>query len=311
MSLDEKLLRSLDGKRRELDKLRPFPKSALERLHHQFIIEWTFNSNAIEGNTLTLRETALVLNEGITISGKPLREHFEAINHQKAILTLEDFIGKKVPLDENLIKSLHKIILTNIDEIEAGCYRKERVRILGATHIPPDPLKISKLMAELIADYYQKEKVLHPIELAAEIHYQLVKIHPFLDGNGRTARLIMNLILMKAGYPPAVILKLDRKKYYHVLRERDNNKREAFDNFVAKSVERSLIIYLEALTPSTNKAYNKQGYLSLAEATKYCNYSQEYLSLLARTGKLAAVKINRNWLTTKEAVEEYQKLIFR
>lgn len=305
--MDKRLLESIENKKKELDELRPFSKSALERLRKQIIVEWTFNSNAIEGNTLTIRETELILNEGITISGKPLREHFEALNHRDAILFLEDIVQKKKDLTEEILMEIHRMILKNIDDEEAGRYRTRRVRILGAIHIPPDPLKISGLMKEFFNWYSNERNKLHPIELSSLLHYKLVHIHPFIDGNGRTARLLMNLILMRYGYPPAVVLKVDRRKYYKVLKEADSSYFENYLNFIAKSVERSLIIYLQALKPVDKDKYDKQGYISLSSATKYCKYSQEYLSLLARRGKLSAIKFNRNWMTTKEALEDYIK----
>lgn len=301
------LLKSIEEKKARLDRLRPFPPIALKRLHEQIVVEWTFNSNAIEGNTLTLRETALVLKEGLTISGKPLREHLEVVNHKDAILELERIVAKKTDLTEDGVRALHKIILKGIDDAEAGLYRRQRVRILGARHIPPDPVKVPSKMKECMDWYGRSQDILHAVELAAVLHHKLVLIHPFIDGNGRCSRLIMNLVLMRYGYPPAVILRVDRKKYYRVLREADQQDYENYLNFVARSVERSLIIYLEALTPSDSKEFNKQGYITLAEAAKKAPYSQEYLSLLARRGVLPAVKFGRNWMTTRDAVQEYER----
>ncbi len=305
MTLGLRLLASIEEKKVRLDRLRPFPKAALARLREQIVVEWTFNSNAIEGNTLTLKETALVLKEGLTISGKPLREHLEAVNHKDAIAQLENLVAKKTDLTEEGIRSLHKIILKGIDDQEAGFYRRHRVRILGARHIPPDPIKVPAQMEDCLAWYKQNRSKLNPVEMAALFHHKLVLIHPFIDGNGRCARLVMNLILMRHGYPPAVILKVDRKKYYRVLREADQEEFENYLNFMGRAVERSLIIYLQALVPSNSKEYDKQGYISISEAAKGSPYSQEYLSLLARRGILPAVKFGRNWMTTHDAVREY------
>lgn len=302
-----RLLESIDSKKGQLDELRPFPGAALKRLHEQMVVEWTFNSNAIEGNTLSLKETALVLNEGLTVGGKPMREHLEALNHKEAILKLERWVKKRVPVCEEAICELHRIILKNIDEPEAGHYRRHRVRILGASHIPPDPIKIPKLMKGCVSWYEDQMKRLHPVVLSSLLHHKMVHIHPFSDGNGRCARLLMNLVLMQHGYPPAVILKVDRRKYYRCLQQADRERYEVYLNFAARAVERSLVIYLHALTPSTSKNYLKQGYVSLAEASKGTPYSQEYLSLLARRGILPAVKLQRNWMTTHDAVREYTK----
>lgn len=307
--MDKKILMRVEEYKKKLDSLRPFSKAALDRLHKQIIVEWTFNSNAIEGNTLTLKETELILNEGITISGKPLCEHFEAINHKDAILALEDFIAKKAEFSEEVMLNLHKIILKSINEKEAGSYRSQNVRILAAFHIPPDYHKVKNLMRKMLYWFKENRKRMHPVELSALIHHKLVSIHPFIDGNGRCARLTMNLLLMQKGYPPTVILKTDRKKYYRLLAEADTGKTEGFINFILRSAERSLLIYLQALGKTDVKSYDKQGYISLKEAEKYCPYSQEYLSLLARRGKLSAVKFQRNWMTTQDAIKEYLKEI--
>ena len=300
--MKDDLLKSIEGKKRELNKFRPLNPSIARKLKEQFELEWTYNSNAIEGNTLSLHETEVVLNQGITIGGKSVNEHLEAINHKDGINYIEKIIGKKIDISEEVIRELHRLILKGIDDIEAGVYRRHNVRIVGALMIPPQALKVKRKMDELLGWYFEN-KFLMPIPLlAAKFHYDFVCIHPFIDGNGRVARLLMNLILMLNGYPPAVILKVDRKKYYRVLNDANRGQLESFENFIGRSVERSLIIYLNAIKPNTS---DKEGLISLKEATKYCDYSQEYLSLLARKGKLSAIKLNKEWVTTREAVEEY------
>ena len=300
--MDKKLLISINGKKKELDSHRPLNASIVKKLNEQFALEWTYNSNAIEGNTLSLQETEIVLNRGITIGGKTVNEHLEAINHKEGISLIKEIIHQKMELSEEIIKEVHRIILKGIDDLEAGCYRRTNVRIVGARMIPPQAMKISKLMTELLNWYYENLKVLPTPELAALFHYKFVCIHPFIDGNGRVARLLMNLILMKNGYPPTVILKVDRKKYYRVLNDGNLGDLEPFVNFIGRAIERSLIIYLNSIIPNTNE---KQGFINLREASKYCEYSQEYLSLLARKGKLSAIKMNKEWVTTREAIEEY------
>ena len=303
-AMKKTILDSIDGKKNELDRHRPFSPAVLQKLREQFIIEWTYNSNAIEGNSLTLHETELVLSRGLTIGNKSLKEHFEVINHKEAIQYLESYIEKKQALEENFVKEVHSLILKNIDAVYAGVYRDTSVRILGAIHIPPNPLKIPSLMQELFTWYYENQYTLPIPVLAAMLHYKFVHIHPFVDVNGRTARLIMNLVLMQNGFPPAVILNLDRKKYYRVLRQADLGKFQEYVDFIGKSIERSLVIYLNSIKPA-NTMSEYQGYISLSEATKYCNYSIEYLSLLARKGMLPAVKFERNWMTTQEAIDDY------
>ena len=303
--MNQKLLTSIEGKKREFDRFRPLSPGILQKLREQFILEWTYNSNAIEGNTLSLQETELVLNRGLTIGNKTLKEHFEAINHKNGIEFVERFVVKKKNLDETFIKELHLLILKNIDDRNAGVYRVTNVRILGAIHIPPNPYKIPHLIQEFLAWYYEHQHTMPIPELAAYVHYKFVCIHPFIDGNGRTSRLLMNLVLMQNGYPPAVILNIDRKKYYRVLKLADLDKPQEFVNFIGRAIERSLIIYLQSIKPVAN-IKERQGYISLKEATQYCNYSLEYLSLLARQGKLPAVKFQRNWMTTREAIEDYK-----
>jgi cell filamentation protein, protein adenylyltransferase len=302
--MDEKLLQSIEGKKRELDRNRPLNPSIVRKLEEEFSIAWTYNSNAIEGNTLTLQETEIVINTGITIGGKTVNEHFEAINHKKGIDYLKLVVDKKETITEQTIKNLHSFILKSIDDAEAGNYRKQNVRIVGANHLPPQSIKIPRLMSEFIEWLNENENEYNKniAELAAVIHYKLVMIHPFIDGNGRVARLLMNLLLMKHGYPPAIILKVDRRRYYRVLNEANLGKLEPYNDFIGRSIERSLIIYLNSIEPDQDE---KRMFINLMEAAKYCEYSQEYLSLLARKGRIAAVKINKNWMTTREAIEEY------
>lgn len=215
INLDNDYFNEVDNLKKELDSKRPISKETLKSLKESINLEWTYNSNGIEGNTLTLRETQVVL-EGITVGGKTITEHLEAINHEKAILYLDDLVKDSKPITEWNIKNIHQLILKEIDNENAGRYRKENVTIKGATHIPPDFVKIPELMEKLILNYETWNKY-HPIIQAALLHGELVKIHPFIDGNGRTSRLIMNLDLMNHGYNPVIIKKEYRLEYYEVL----------------------------------------------------------------------------------------------
>ena len=215
INLDNNYFNEVDNIKKELDSKRPIPKETLKSLKESINLEWTYNSNGIEGNTLTLRETQVVL-EGITVGGKTIKEHLEAINHKKAILYLDDLIKDKPSITEWNIKNIHQLILKEIDNENAGRYRKENVTIKGATHIPPDFVKVPELMQKLILNYKTWNKY-HPIIQATLLHGELVKIHPFIDGNGRTSRLIMNLDLMNHGYNPVIIKKENRLEYYEVL----------------------------------------------------------------------------------------------
>lgn len=245
-SLTEKL-QIIDAKKAALDSARPLPLHTLASLRDKLNLEWTYHSNAIEGNTLTLRETKVVL-EGITVGGKSLHEHFEATNHRDAILYVEEIIARQEALSEWQIKNIHSLVLKGIDNEEAGRYRRENVVISGASTTPPDFLHLSVEMQQLIA-WYEQGNQLHPIARAAELHTRFVKIHPFIDGNGRTGRLLLNFDLMKLGYPPAVIRKEDRLAYYDALDAAClGGDHDAIAHLVADAVLRSLETYLSLLS---------------------------------------------------------------
>lgn len=210
------ILKQIDEKKALLDKKRPFSRHTLESLREKLLVEWTYHSNAIEGNTLTLSETKVVL-EGITIGGKTLREHLEVINHREAIGYIEEIITNQEELSEWQIKNIHSIVLKGILPENAGVYRQENVFISGAEHIPPDFVQVPAQMAELLEWYVGEAQKLHAVERASILHSWFVKIHPFVDGNGRTARLLLNFDLMKNGYVPIVIKKEQRVEYYDSL----------------------------------------------------------------------------------------------
>lgn len=206
----------IDEKKRQLDQKRPLPTHTLRSIREHLIVNWTYHSNAIEGNTLTLSETKVAL-EGITIGGKTIKEHLEVINHKEAILYVEEIVRRQEPLSEWQIKSIHRLILKGIQDEFAGIYRKENVLISGAKHIPPDALQVPLAMEQFIQWYDSEGEQLHPVAKAAMVHSDFVKIHPFIDGNGRTARLLLNFELMKNGYPPIVVEKENRLAYYSAL----------------------------------------------------------------------------------------------
>ena len=179
------------------------------------------------------------------------------------------------------------------------------VMITGTKHMPPSAGEVPSLMHQLIEWLNREGKKMPIIETASILHHKFVHIHPFLDGNGRTGRLVMNLLLLKAGYPLVIILKNDRKKYYKALREADEGNYAPLVLLIAQSIDRSLTIYLKTLTPDRKE--DRKKYMSLAEASQICRYSAKYLNLLARQGKLEAYKEGRNWVTTKESIEKYIK----
>lgn len=230
------MFETIDSLKNKLDAQRPLSPSIVKNLQEDLILRWTYHSNAIEGNTLTLLETKVVL-EGITVGGKALREHFEAINHRNAIYYVEDIIKKEEPFSEWQIRNIHQLILKNIDDDNAGRYRQQNVLISGATNTPPDYTLLNDKMAQFIDWYNTKADLMHPIERAAKVHADFIGIHPFIDGNGRTSRLIMNLELMKAGYPPCVITVENRLAYYKALDQwMAFGKTEAFNQLVADAV---------------------------------------------------------------------------
>ncbi len=237
----------IDKKKQLLDSKRPLPEATIKSLKENILLEWTYNSNAIEGNTLTLSETKVVL-EGITVGGKTMLEHLEVINHKDAILYLEELISEDTMLSEWCIKNIHGLIMKNIDDKNAGIYRLENVLISGAKHRPPQYFLVQEQMEKLIEEYHRVWHTLHPVERAAMLHVEFVRIHPFVDGNGRTARLLLNFELIKTGYPPVIIKKENRLKYYEALDlAHTTGQFGVFISFVAQSVEQSLDFWLEVV----------------------------------------------------------------
>ena len=211
----ENILSLIGEKKSLLDTLRPFTKGELERLNEQFVTEYTYNSNAIEGNTLTLRETDLVL-RGLTIDKKPLAHHLEAIGHKEAFDYVVSLVQKNEPLSERVIKDIHYLVLADKKE-DRGVYRRIPVSIMGASHEPVQPYLIQPKLEKLLIDYNADSS--HIVKKLALFHIEFEAIHPFIDGNGRTGRLLVNLELMKAGFPPINIKFADRRSYYDAFDE--------------------------------------------------------------------------------------------
>ena len=235
------LFSHIDALKERLDQHRPLTTGELRRLQEEFLVEYTFNSNAIEGNTLTLQETALVL-EGITIDRKPLKDHLEAVGHKDAFLYVLELVKNKVPLSETIIKQIHTLVLMDRPK-DRGIYRRIPVRIMGAYHTPPDPIMVPEMMEKLVAEFTKKK--LHPIENAALFHLNFEGIHPFVDGNGRTGRLILNLFLMQNGYPPINVKFTDRKRYY-----------DAFDSYYRSNNADIMVKMVAEYVRDTINQYN-------------------------------------------------------
>lgn len=303
MLLSEKLRKTLYEKLKNFNELRPISSELLLKLKERFEIEMTYNSNAIEGNTLTLKETYWVIQQGITIKGKPLKDHLEARNHKEALNFLYAMIEKRKShtISEHLIKELHSLVVQESNREIAGSYRAVDVFITGAEHTPPSALEVPHLMRELNSWAKNNYQKMHIVEFSAIFHHKFVHIHPFQDGNGRVGRLLINIFLMQYGFPLAIIQKTDRHKYYRVLTSADRGNYKPLILFIAQAILRSLTIYLDVLTP----AKKKENLISLAEGSKYCSYSQAYLGKLAKEGKLEAIKLKRNWMTTKSAIKKY------
>ena len=237
----------LSEKKERLDVLRPLPPELVRNLEEWFLVELTYTSNALEGNTLTRKETAAVVEKGLTVGGKTLVEHLEATNHAKAlkeVVRLSQISTSQLKLADVL--RIHETVLRGIDDEHAGHFRRIPVRISGAPVILPNPVKVPDLMEGFI-EWLVSSSDLHPVELAAEAHYKLVTIHPFVDGNGRTARLLMNLILMQHGFPPGIIRTRDRLKYIEGLeRAQLGGSKDGYNQVIIDAVDRSLNIYLKA-----------------------------------------------------------------
>jgi Fic family protein len=301
IEISSSLLERIKRKKRILDSKRPLPKDAVNRLKEEIRLLHTYHSNAIEGNTLTLQETKLVVQEGITIGGKSIKEHLEATGNAAAFERIEELAKTRKIIDLVTVLELHEIACRGI-LVDAGRYRTQNVRIVGAKSRPPDFSKVPALMDKLIKEVSSMKE--HPIVKTAYLHHKFVAIHPFSDGNGRAARLVSNLILMRYGYPPVVLKKEDRKKYYDSLRKADSNNLSPFTNFIARALDESLTLYISIFG-------GEDELLPLSELAKGTSYSQEYLSLRARQGVLSALKMGRTWHSTKRSLKEYIEMYGR
>lgn len=240
----ESILLQIDRKKKELDRRRPLTKGEAQRLNEEFIVEYTYNSNAIEGNTLSLRETDLVL-KGLTIDQKPLREHLEAVGHKEAFEFVSELVTNNVPISESIIKQIHTLVLADKKE-DRGVYRRVPVRIMGAQHEPVQPYLIEPKMEQLLHDLAASKEPI--VTKLARFHIEFEGIHPFIDGNGRTGRLLVNLELMKAGYPPIDIKFTDRIAYYNAFDEYHvKHNLLAMQNLFAGYIHSRLDFYLKML----------------------------------------------------------------
>ena len=240
----ENILAQIDRKKQELDTRRPLTEGEVARLTEEFIIEYTYNSNAIEGNTLTLRETDLVL-RGLTIDQKPLKDHMEAVGHKEAFEFVTELVKENTPVSEYIIKQIHYLVLADKKD-DRGVYRRIPVRIMGAQHEPVQPYLIEPKMEQLLREF--NESTEHIVTKLARFHIEFEGIHPFIDGNGRTGRLLVNLELMKAGYPPIDIKFTDRIAYYNAFDEYHvKHNLSAMEKLFAGYINARLDTYLKIL----------------------------------------------------------------
>lgn len=242
------LLRQLEKMRTLLDQHRPLNQDVLRQIQDDLLLKYNQQSNAIEGNSLTIFETKVLLESGITANGKPFKDHLDILNHQEAIFYLIDLVKENAPLSEKIIQEFHYLILQKTDHArEAGRYRTVPVVIQGAEHQPPQPYLVEPQMQALIAWNQTELNRLNPIERIAMLHSKFVAIHPFIDGNGRTGRLILNLELMKAGFQVCILKAEQRAEYYRALSLADNGDYAAIVEFIANAVMETMTRTLDII----------------------------------------------------------------
>lgn len=296
LTLDEKLHKRILEKKNRMQSQGRLPPAALKKIEDAMQVEFVYNSNSIEGVTLSLGETALAL-RGMTVHGKSITDVLAAQNHKKALRLVRDIAFGSKRIGEQDILAIHNAIMAGIIS-SAGQYRQTDLTILGASFTPPPAYEVPAHVKDLVQTINSNPDELRPIELATYAHYFLAWIHPFDDGNGRIARLLMNLLLVRNGYPFAIIKKVDRKKYIDALDVvSTKGDFQPLLTFIARCVEQTLDIYL--------LQKKKQELLPLSALAKDTPYSAEYLSLLARKGMLDAVKVGRVWKSTKETINAY------
>lgn len=295
--MDARISRRLQQKKQQLDAYRPLETFTVQRLHQDLRLLATYHSNAIEGNTLSLHETQMVLEYGITVDGHPLREYLEATNHAEAFDALPELVARPVTLET--LQQLHQLVMDKIDP-HAGELRKVQVYIRGAGFTPPPAKDVPLYIAQWL-QWLDSDTALHydAVVRAAVAHHDFEAIHPYTDGNGRVGRLLLNLMLMQYGYPPALVLREWRPRYIQALHQAHSDDYNPLIDLVGLAVERALDLYLEACVESNVHL------LSMKELAPLFHTTVDYLGLLARQGKFEARKRGQYWYAAKEAVEHY------
>ncbi|HZS75236.1 MAG TPA: Fic family protein [Ktedonobacteraceae bacterium] len=296
--LDPRLAERIKRKKAELDRHRPLPVDTVRRLNEDLRVFLTYHSNAIEGNSLTLHETQMVIDYGITVHGHPLREYLEATNHAEAYSYVTMLVEKRERISIETILKLHSLVMDKILEGK-GRFRTVPVYIRGSNMTPPPAYQVEGLMKEWVRWIYGEGLQYDPVVRSAIAHHGFEAVHPFEDGNGRVGRLLLNLMLMQEGYPPALLLNDWRARYIHGLNTANTGNYGPLLNLIGRSVESGLDLYLEACAAVP-------GYQPLRELVDASGYSLEYISWLARNGRIDAVKRNGRWYSTPEAIEQYK-----
>lgn len=280
-------------KKQQLDQYKPFPKSVISNMNEWFKIELTYTSNAIEGNTLTRQETALIIDKGITVEGKSITEHQEAINHAHAFEYIQNLVNNKdKKITEQDILTIHSIILKNIDNENAGRYRSVPVRIAGSRAVMPNPLRVPKFVGEFFL--WLSKPVNNIIRTAFDAHFKFVSIHPFTDGNGRCARLLMNLILMQNGYPPSIIQKENRKKYISVIEKGQlTGDLNDYYFFMEQSLEQTIDIFLQTFESKEKIKIAPKKLLRIGELAKTTNTTVATIRFWTKQGLLSVAELSK------------------
>lgn len=320
--LDVRLARRLTAKKMRLDQYRPLPPDIVRQLAEDLRLQLTYHSNAIEGNSLTLQETRIVLEAGVTIGGHPMREHLEATNHAAAFDHLMSLVDRHTPFSFDIVLYLHQVVMAGIDP-NAGRFRERPVYIRGAPVTPPPPEEVPDMVATWLEWLDGDALDYEPVVRAALAHHAFEAIHPFIDGNGRVGRLLLNLLLMRGGYPPALLLRDWRGAYLRGLQQADAGRYNPLANLVGRAVEGGLDLYLEVCSvpvsvpvlvpgppsgPKSEYEHNidYRDYKPLSELAVGTVYSVNYLGLLARKGQIDAVKRGGRWYSTRAAIEHYR-----
>ena len=299
-TISDKLHKRIVEKKQKLESVGKLSRQVVKRIEERMQVEFVYNTNKIEGSALTRGETELVL-RGITVNNRSIADVLVAKHHPDALNYIKELsLNPYREINERDIKDIHMMIMTGVVK-DAGKYRQIDVAVQGASFTPPPPYEISKHMKELVQFINKNPYELRPIELAAHVHYYLSWIHPFSDGNGRIARLLMNFIIISNGYRFTVIKKVDGKKYLESLKLADNGNFEHFLTFIARCVEQTLDLYLVEIG---NKG-EKENLLPLSELAEKTPYSDEYLGLLARKGQIDAIKVGRIWKSTRKTIDTY------